>query len=553
MHRAEILDILRTVYPFHRKEEYALNEVIDAGKIREYLPGQLIYREGETPQELFLLLKGSVELNRSGTLPEAKPVVQLGVGDLFGFELFGEGTGYQSSAKASAPTTILFFESVPLKNLINKHDWLRHGFLTMVESFHEAGRVRLDWIAEDEVIHFISRRHNAILFFNLIIPLCLFIAMLVLTAAVFLFNTLPAAYSILFSLGVLAAGGLCGWVYLDWTNDYSIITNRRVVYQERVVLLYDSRQEAPMTAVLKVDTATNFLGRYLGYGDVIASTYAGMVTLQQLNNPEQAAAILLAESERGQLRRRQFEKDELEGIMRSRLNGLESKNLSLAQGVPLDVTPGKLQVMLANMFRMRFEEGPKITYRTHWFILFSKLFFPSILAGGALITWFFLVMNPERGFAEGIWNALLLLLGAAGCLLWLYQYIDWRNDFYAVTPDQVVDVYKKPFGREERQEAPLKNIQSIEFKRKGVLGLFLNYGTVFIRVGDAEMTFDNVFNPAEVQRDLFHRISERDLQEKEKNLSEEKERLADWIEAYHHFQAGDRDNENPTQIYPNSG
>ena len=56
--------------------------------------------------------------------------------------------------------------------------------------------------------------------------------------------------------------------------------------------------------------------------------------------------------------------------------------------------------------------------------------------------------------------------------------MDWHNDIYLITPDQVVDVNKKPLGHEERQAAPLKNILGIEYKRLGIIGLLLNFGTV---------------------------------------------------------------------------
>ena len=59
-----------------------------------------------------------------------------------------------------------------------------------------------------------------------------------------------------------------GWAifnYMEWGNDYSIITDRRLVYQEKVIMIYDSRQEAPLDAILAVSTDTSQLGRILGF------------------------------------------------------------------------------------------------------------------------------------------------------------------------------------------------------------------------------------------------------------------------------------------------
>ncbi len=114
-----------------------------------------------------------------------------------------------------------------------------------------------------------------------------------------------------------------------------------------------------------------------------------------------------------------------------------------------------------------------------------------------------------------------------------------------ISDDQVLDVYKKPLGREERQAAPLRNIQSIEFKRIGLLGLLLNYGTVYIRVGDANLTFDYVFNPADVQQELFRRIAERDYKDKRSAEEKELQRTLDLFQIYHRVAEEDRNLRQP--------
>ena len=90
-------------------------------------------------------------------------------------------------------------------------------------------------------------------------------------------------------------------------------------------------------------------------------------------------------------------------------------------------------------------------------------------------------------------------------------------------------------GTENKKTAPLGTVQSVEFERVGLIGLLLNFGTVSILVGETTLTFDYVHNPAEVQRDLFKQITERERKRKKQELDEEEERLTDWIEVYHHL------------------
>jgi len=93
------------------------------------------------------------------------------------------------------------------------------------------------------------------------------------------------------------------------------------------------------------------------------------------------------------------------------------------------------------------------------------------------------------------------LLGIAG-LWWLYQFVDWANDIYQVTPTQIVDITRKPLGTESREVAPLENILGTEVDRKGLAGLLLNYGTVTAMIGTAEFKFQGVFDPVGVQQDI---------------------------------------------------
>jgi hypothetical protein len=116
---------------------------------------------------------------------------------------------------------------------------------------------------------------------------------------------------------------------------------------------------------------------------------------------------------------------------------------------------------------------------------------------------------------------------------WLYEYIDWRNDFFMVTDEQILDVYRKPLAREERRAAPLRSIQSIEFERLGLIGLFLNFGTVYIRVGDTQLTFDEVYNPSEVQRELFNRLASREYRDRLAEQQREQDRMSQWLSTYH--------------------
>ena len=133
----------------------------------------------------------------------------------------------------------------------------------------------------------------------------------------------------------------------------------------------------------------------------------------------------------------------------------------------------------------------------------------------------------------GTYRAIVIGIAIVMVIWWLYSAADWRNDYFMITPEQVVDVYRKPVGMEERRAAPIRNIQTIEYKRQNMFGLLFNFGTVFIRIGDVEFTFDYVPNPSYVQQEIFSRFQSIKNREQKESASLNNERLANWMEAYH--------------------
>ena len=65
------------------------------------------------------------------------------------------------------------------------------------------------------------------------------------------------------------------------------------------------------------------------------------------------------------------------------------------------------------------------------------------------------------------------------------------------------------------------------------VGLLLNFGTVSIQVGTESLIFDYVHDPSGVQREIFRRIAERQTALRQVNLEAERDRMSQWLAAYH--------------------
>lgn len=529
MEREQILKIMGSVYPFYQRDPGQLELILTHAQELDFSPGETILEQGSAAGALYLIIDGHVELHQDAN----RLVSVLEQGDIFGHEMLGLNSFYRATAKAMTGTAVLCFSQARLEEIAALAPDFHASLLLMYTSSRLAQRTHLAWLPNDEAIAFIGRRHAAILAFKLLAPFVLGLVGLPLVGRWALSAGGLSALAV-FALAVFIELFWLVWVVVDWSNDYSVVTNQRVVFQERVVLIYDSRQEAPLGAVLAVTTDTGQVGRWLGYGDVTVRTYAGTITLPALSQPDEVAGLINAELSRAAQLHSQAEQREMRAALNKKLHLQPAEDeKGYQKPVQPTVQPGVFQRMMANLVQMRFEKGDTITYRTHWLFLFLRTLPPfavlaalSVLLAGSMAVW-----NP---LVSGSGYLTVLIIFWVLALLWFwYQYADWRNDYYVITQDQILDVYKKPLGREEKKAAPIKNIQSVRFARLGIIGLIFNFGTVSIKVGDVDLTFDQVYNPSEIQQILLNRIAEIAYREKQSVLEENREMVSDFLTIYH--------------------
>jgi uncharacterized membrane protein YqjE len=552
--KVDIKEILKSIFPFRDLEPEKLYFIADRLRKLYFERNAIIYSEGDPAECFYIVANGRVRFSQA--YEDGEELISImRMGDMFGLEVLADFEQYEMSAHAQSNVVLLSLERAHLDEILAELPELAASFDLLAQSYDLFLKTNLNWREEDEPVYFISRRHQMFMWTKMAVPLL--ISALVVPLLIMFKQSLPAMSLPLFLLGVFGIIVIAwfGWLYIDWRNDYSVITSDRVLFSEKVVLLYDSRQEAPLNAIMAVGTQTDQIGRIFNYGDVIVRTYAGLIVLEKVPAPKQVASLLEAEWFRSKSGIGRIEKMEriqisirdrlginpnMEGSVPDESVQTEPMEGELQSGedvakapVPRDLQSSPLLKWLANLFQIRFEQGDTIVYRTHWFMLIKRTLFPGMLLLGLIVL---LVLSLTQQFTLLSLSAVLALFLGLGFIFgiwWLYEYVDWRNDFYMVTADQLLDVDKKPLGREEKKSAPLQNIQSISHERLGLMGLLLNFGTVHIRVGDTDLTFDFVSNPSEVQREIYKKLAERRYKAQQREAQAEEQRMADWIEAYH--------------------
>ena len=198
----------------------------------------------------------------------------------------------------------------------NSFSKLKAAFEVSAASRRLARESNFNWVRPDEVVYFVARKHEVLLFQALTGP---FVALAVPIFLIVFFLT--RAFFAIFGAGhlLLAIIVWAVWNWIDWGNDYYIVTNQRVIWLEKVIGIYDSRQEAPLSTVLSVGVETDVSGRLLDYGHVIVRTYVGKIPFHHVSHPYQAAHMVEEQWTRTKHSASRTEKEAMRNILRQKM------------------------------------------------------------------------------------------------------------------------------------------------------------------------------------------------------------------------------------------
>ena len=499
---------------------------------------------GRDAEENFYIIRQGRIILETGLGQADQEKRSLGEGDYFIEEDLLSNQPAGSYLTTDQPTELLSLESDEFYQLLRDFPQIKPGLSRTPESRHLVHKLRFDLLGPEEFIVMLARKHEAILVLHLVGPVVLLIIALVVIFNISSPDTsetmllVGTVFSALAGMGALAWGI---WNWIDWGNDYYIVTNHRVVWIEKVIWLYESRDEAPLTTILSVDVTTSLVGRLLKYGDVRLRTFTGEVLFRALRDPYRISGIVEECKRHQQKHSDRAEKQKIEQAIRQRLGWSEEEAQS-TESLPATAQvekkkPGFWQRYFGNFLKTRYEDGNVITYRKYWISLLRKVWLPSLLIlclAGIMIVYINGYLSekyqssPETVLGIGAGLFLFILFP-----WWLYHYVDWRNDIYQLTDKYILDIEKKPLGTEVKKSAPLENILSLAHKRPGFIGYIFNYGNVFINVGEAQFDFIGVHNPARVQQDIFNRMHALRRQKELAQAARDRERFVDVVTIYH--------------------
>ncbi len=540
---------LKKIHLFHGLDDDALTAVAEELDERSYAKDEVVFTQDDKAESFYMIYGGSIRVVRKQDGKETQ-LARFVKNDYFGEMALVSNRRRSATVTTLADTTLLILSRQDFEKLFKTAPELRTNLDLAVRSRKLARSLRFKWLRPDEVIYFLARKHPLVLYQKLFLPAVLLAVPLFLLYAWFFI--IPALLVLFASLGSLLAIGLwIAWLVIDWGNDYYIVTNQRVVWLEKVVGIYDSRQETPLSMVVQVGIEVNQFGRWLDYGNVIVRTYVGRIPFNNVDHPTQAAKMIEEYWNRTKEAAVGMEKEAMKNAIRKRLGipippapKTDSATPAASPPPPKRRALAILKFLGANTLKLRYEQGENVIYRKHWVVLVQQAWMPLLATLAVLLLLLYRLfqlaflpgeafISLQGGFAVDTWAGALFiaLFPFAG---WLgYEVMDWSNDKFEVTAEQIVDIDRKPFGTETRNAAQLENILGTNYERRGIIGNIFNYGTVYITVGGSKLAFEDVLDPAGVQSDIDRRRMVRSQKKNEAAVTAERERMAEWLATYH--------------------
>ena len=413
-------------------------------------------------------------------------------------------------------------------------------------------RKKYPWLLQGETVAYFSRRHwIAFLMKNFLT--FVFIGLVIVFG--FVGWALPGAQLWVVSMVILlllASGVALAWGITDYRNDWLVVTNRRVVYQEKLLFVNSWRKEAPLEQIQSVDFMRTFLGRWLGFGTLVVRTAgtSGEIRFNYTTNFDELRGVIKAQQDQRKQHASAQSKISIHRQLERRLGLMVEPPSRIAREKP--PAPPKPQAWYSRFFGrqgigIRWEEGNRIVWRKHWMALLPRIgwgWLTPFLIILVLTGWWVLSTRQLADEWEPIarvaqWLLVIFVLLFLGRLAWVI--IDWYNDTYEVSDTDVVNMRKLPFGlREDRRAAPLARIQNVEMRIPSPIHWLFDYGNVVIQTAAefGTLIFYSVPNPRAVSDEILTRMDNAKRHQEEEEARRRAQDLPDWFEMYNRLEQG---------------
>ena len=430
-----------------------LQRVAHIVKRVRYPRGHRICRQGETCTSFYILDCGEAIARAADDYGVGKPVGYFRPGRTLGQTSLLSGKPWEATVEATTDVELLRIDAHDFELLLSDSPALLDKVSEGLGMPSRSRMPRFTWQEPGERTVWFGHRHKYVLLGKLARPV---LSALFLVAGFLLLRERFPDYPVLwlflaFSVIVVLWGA---WEWVDWANDHFVVTSRRVVHRELGLLRREERHEASLEKIQNLNVVRGGpVAQALGFGDIIIGTAAvsGGIIFDRISSPEEVRELIFQQVDRNKAWTRASEQEEIRGQLARRFGLAETGVPGMARTQQEEFgahPPSDRRGILEGVrgwrspFAVRIEKDGNVIWRKHWIALLREVNKPLIL-GLALVVLGLLPIGEipflSEAAATPYYLALALLGGCAFAWMW-YQYEDWKNDLYMVTPDRIVDM-----------------------------------------------------------------------------------------------------------------
>ena len=511
--------------------------------------GEWLFRQGEVSDRLKLVLEGRIQLTKIDPDGLVKEVGWLEVGDVAGETGLLVGDFHDVLATAVGQTRILYLMRDDFAALLEKHPrWWNKLHVSEVVAARRKMQT-FDWLRNDEWAVTIVQRHWTRLFRQTAAPLLFFaLLMPVLTYLSSRGTTATTVLALLVAIPIIILFCVAAWQYLNWRDDFFVLTTQRVVHIERHWPFDVHTDECPLDTIQDIyEVRSGVAANVLNYGDLVLQTAGETVgiDIDNIPNPGRLRAMVFEQIERMKSRDLLRARGQIRDLLSRRLQIEKAPSPPPSKTLPPPPPTRRLWMLLTFSWLWQYlfppswvetGDGGTIILRRFWLLgllRYLEVFIPLLIltvGGGA-----FLLKLYGQGEYYASWLAAWLVLEAIllGAFFWFVE--DWRNDYMQLTPSHIILVDQKPLLlREARREARLDRIQNISFQVPGFWGQFLKFGHVQFETAGREGGFEFkwVRYPAKVRSLISDRQYNYNQRQRQIEATRRQDEFLSWFSTY---------------------
>jgi hypothetical protein len=543
---ARIAAKLRPAPLFESLSSVELLALAAEGTLRRYESGDVIIRKGDTDKTFYVIVRGYVRVwSRDGN-GSPRLLNYHSRGDFFGEMAPLNDMPRSANVDVVEDVELVVFSDEGFERIIaypQISEYLRSWGQERIRRSNRA----FDGKHWDEISIVLAHKSWVALMQMVLFPITLIILSLAVGA---LLHTLAQAPSqIILSVVIAISVGMglwTFWMWEDWRNDDLIVTSKRIVHIERILIppFPTERHEEFVEQVQDITTRNHGLWTWLfGVHSLEVKTAgAGTIRFPYLDDAAHIQEEIFRARRLARTRRIGEERSRIREKLLTELERPVDPITPLESGEQVQVTPehtGLVRIVDYFIPRTRIVKSDQIIWRKHWLILLRAIVPPVLLLIGCLIALGLALARPgilaRVPLSYTVPVPLLALLFAFAWYLWRYD--GWRNDVYIVTESRIVDIEGSPFHlqKESRKESTFDVIQNTDASSPNWLFRILRIGNVEIHTASQQepFSFDLVPRPEEVQQEIFKRLTAyRESRAREENERQYNE-FSRWFGTYH--------------------